>query len=116
MAVKLLLDNQEVITDSSQEIKITRENPYFTLSDSYTLDVAIPLSILQNRKFFGSIQRIEKKREYREFACRLYCANALLMEGTARIIQSTELEVKVQLACGVSALKMSSEQEGTSTA
>lgn len=113
MAVKLLLDNQEVITDSSQEIKITRENPYFTLSDSYTLDVAIPLSILQNRKFFGSIQRIEKKREYREFACRLYCANALLMEGTARIIQSTELEVKVQLACGVSALKMSSEQEGT---
>ena len=86
MAVKLLLDNQEVITDSSQEIKITRENPYITLSDSYTLDVAIPLSILQNRKFFGSIQRIEKKREYREFACRLYCANALLMEGTARIV------------------------------
>ena len=66
MAVKLFLDNQEVITDSTQEIKITRENPYFTLSDSYTLDVSIPLSILQNRKFFGSIQKLEKKREYRE--------------------------------------------------
>ena len=37
MAVKLLLDNQEVITDSTQEIKITRENPYFTLSDSYLM-------------------------------------------------------------------------------
>ncbi len=113
MAVKLFLDDNEVFTDSSQEIKITRENPYFTLSDSYTLDVAIPLDILQNRKFFGNIQRVEKKREHKEFACRLYCANSLLMEGTARIIQSTELTVKVQLACGVSALKMSSEQEGT---
>lgn len=113
MAVKLFLDDHEVITDSSQEIKITRENPYFTLSDSYTLDVTIPLDILQNRKFFGSIQRIERKKEYQEFASRLYCANALLMEGTARIVQSTEQAVKVQLACGVSALKMSSEQEGT---
>ena len=113
MAVKLYLDNQEVITDSSQDIKITRENPYFTLSDSYTLDVSIPLSVLQNRKFFGSIQRLEKKREYREFACRLYCSNSLLMEGTARIVQSTESVVKVQIASGVSALKMSSEQEGT---
>ena len=47
MAVKLFLANQEVITDSSQEIRITKENPYFTLSDSYTLDVTIPLSILQ---------------------------------------------------------------------
>lgn len=113
MAVKLFLDNHEVIPDSAQEIRITRENPYFTLSDSYTLDVSIPLSILQNRKFFGNIQRIEKKREYMEFVCRLYCSNALLMEGTARIVQSTETVVKVQLACGVSALKMSSEQEGT---
>ena len=113
MAVRLYLDNQEVITDTSQEIKITRENPYFTLSDSYTLDVSIPLSILQNRKFFGSIQKLEKKREYREFACRLYCSNSLLMEGTARIVQSTESVVKVQIASGVSALKMSSEQEGT---
>ena len=113
MAVKLFLDNKEIITDSSQEIKITRENPYFTLSDSYTLDVSIPLSILQNRIFFGNIQRIERMKEYREFASRLYCANALLMEGTARIVQSTEQAVKVQLACGVSALKMSSEQEST---
>lgn len=113
MAVRLYLDNQEVVTDTSQEIRITRENPYFTLSDSYTLDVSIPLSILQNRKFFGSIQKLEKRREYREYACRLYCSNSLLMEGTARIVQSTESVVKVQLACGVSALKMSSEQEGT---
>lgn len=112
MAVRLYLDNQEVVIDSSQEIRITRENPYFSLSDSYTLDVSIPLSILQNARFFGNIQKIEKQRVYREFSCKLYNSSTLLMEGTARIVQSTDLAVKVQLACGVSALKMSSEQEG----
>lgn len=111
MAVKLFLNDTEVITDSAQEIRITRENPYITLSDSYTLDVSLPLDILQNRRFFGNLQRIDTSKHYREFACRLLCGNALLMEGTARIVQSTDLVVKVQLACGVSALKMSSEQE-----
>jgi len=112
MAVQLFLNDTEVITDSTQEIRITRENPYVTLSDSYTLDVSLPLDILQNRRFFGNLQRIDTTKQYREFACRLLCNNALLMEGTARIVQSTDLVVKVQLACGVSALKLSSEQEG----
>ena len=113
MAVQLFLDEKEVIIDSSQEIKITKENPYFTLSDSYTLDISIPLDIVENRIFFGSVNRMESKKTYREFACRFYCNNSLLMEGTARIVQSTDSVIKVQLACGVSALKMSSEQEGT---
>lgn len=113
MAVQLFLDDEEVIIDSSQEIRITKENPYFTLSDSYTLDISIPLDIVKNRIFFGSINRLESEKSYREFACRFYSNNALLMEGTARIVQSTESVVKVQIACGVSALKMSSEQEGT---
>lgn len=112
MAVQLFLNDTEVIIDSSQEIRITRENPYITLSDSYTLDVSIPLGILQNRRFFGSIQRIDASKDYREFSCRLLSSNAVLMEGTAHIVQSTDRLVKVQLACGVSALKMSSEQEG----
>ena len=113
MAVQLFLNDTEVVIDSTQEIKVTKENPYITLSDSYTLDVSIPLTILQNRRFFGNIQRVDTSKQYREFACRLLCANALVMEGTAHIVQSTDLLVKVQLACGVSALKMSSEQEGT---
>ena len=113
MAVQLFLDGQEVIADSSQEIKITKENPFFSLSDSYTLDVSIPLDILQNRLFFGSLNRIEKNKQCREYACRLLCANSLIMEGTAHIVQSTDRLVKIQMASGVSALKMSSEQEGT---
>lgn len=112
MAVQLFLDEKEVIIDDAQEIRITKENPYFTLSDSYTLDVAIPLDIVQNRNVFGSIQRKNVSKSYREFTSRLMCNNSVIMEGTAHIVQSTEQQVKVQIASGVSALKMSSEQEG----
>ena len=108
----MLLDNQEVVIDNSKEIRLYKENPYITLSDSYTFDVSVPLSILKNRVFFGNVQRIERKKEYKEFACCLYYDNSLLLEGIARILQSTDTEVKIQLASGVSALKMSSEQEG----
>lgn len=111
MAVQLFLNDTEVIPDSTQEVRITKENPYFTLSDSYTLDVSLPLDIFQNRIFFKSIHRIEASKTHSEYACRLLCDNALVMEGTARIVQVTDALVKIQLAAGVSALKMSGEQE-----
>lgn len=110
--VKLFLDNTEVIIDSAQSIKVTKENPYLTQSESYTLDVSLPLSILQNRQFFGNMQRIDTTKSNREYSARLMNGNDIILEGTARIVQSTDLVVKVQLANGVSALKMSSEQEG----
>ena len=110
--VKLFLENTEVIIDSTQSIKVTKENPYLTQSESYTLDVSLPLSILQNRQFFGNMQRIDTTKSNREYSARLMNGNDIILEGTARIVQSTDLVVKVQLANGVSALKMSSEQEG----
>lgn len=112
MAVQLFLNDKEVFIDSAQDIKVTKENPYFTLSDSYTLDVSIPLDILQNRQFFGSLNRIDTSKNYTEYSARLICDNKPVLEGTAHIVQSTDMLVKVQIASGVSALKMSAEQEG----
>lgn len=108
--VRLYLNNQEVIVDSSSSVKITRENPYITQSDSYTLDVSLPLSILQNRVFFGNIQRLDTTKSNTEIDARLMNGNDILLEGTARIIQSSELDVKVQLANGISALKIAAKE------
>ena len=36
-------------------IKLTRENAYFSQSGSYTLDVQLPLDIATNKIFFGNI-------------------------------------------------------------
>ena len=48
---------QQVFFEASNGFKLTRENPYFTQSESYTLDVTFPMAILQNRRFFQNIQR-----------------------------------------------------------
>lgn len=50
--IELYLNNQRVFTDTSKTVKLTKENPYFTQSGSYTLDVSIPMDILENRQFF----------------------------------------------------------------
>lgn len=54
--IELYLNNERVFTDTSQTVKVTKENPYFTQSGSYTLDVNIPMDILENRRFFKNIQ------------------------------------------------------------
>ena len=43
MATVLYLNNTQVYPDSSQSIKLIRENPYFTESESYTLEVNLPM-------------------------------------------------------------------------
>lgn len=104
--IQLFLNGTEIVPDSSTNIKVIRENPYFTLSDSYTLEISIPLDIYGNRVFFGDIGRIEKAKNYAEYDARLVADNREIMKGQARITQSTNTEVKIQLTTGVSALKM----------
>ena len=38
---------RRVYFEAQQSFKLTRENPYFTQSDSYTLDVTIPMIIIE---------------------------------------------------------------------
>lgn len=104
--VQLFLNNTEVVPDAGTTIKVTKENPYFTLSDSYTLEVSVPLDIYENKLFFGHIDRTEKAKSYKEYDARLVVNNKTILHGQARITQSTSKEVKLQLTTGVSALKM----------
>ena len=62
MATILYLNDTQVYPDGNQSIKLTRENPYFTHSESYTLDVVLPMDILDNRQFFQNIQRIDRTK------------------------------------------------------
>ena len=36
---------------SGTGFKLTRENPYFTQAESYTLDLILPMDIIENRSF-----------------------------------------------------------------
>ena len=111
MATVLYLNETQVFPDGGQSIKLTRENPYFTQSDSYTLDVTLPMAILQNRIFFQNIQRLENRKTVERMTCRLLADNQLLLSGSAKITQVTEKEVKVQLLGGNSEVNFLSDDE-----
>lgn len=104
--IKLYLDNAEVFPTATQSITVSKENPYFTLSESYTLDVEIPLDIPENRKFFRNIERIDASKRYKTFDALMTCVMGVLIKGTARLTKSTESMVNLQITMGISAVKM----------
>lgn len=104
--IQLFLDNKETFPDAKTQIKIVRENPYFTLSDSYSLEVSLPLEIYENRAFFGNMGRIEKSKNSASYDAKLIVNYKTILKGKARITQSTNKDVKLLLTTGISALKM----------
>jgi len=109
----LTLNGTQVFPAGNQIIKLTRENPYFTQSESYTLDVTLPMDILENRQFFGSIHRLEHSKRLSTMTCLLTVNNKPILSGTAKVTQVSELEVKVQLIGGVSEIKFLSTENKT---
>ena len=109
----LTLNGTQVFPAGNQTIKLTRENPYFTQSESYTLDVTLPMDILENRQFFGSIHRLEHSKRLSTMTCLLTVNNKPILSGTAKVTQVSELEVKVQLIGGVSEIKFLSAENKT---
>lgn len=111
MAVTLYLNNKQVFPDNTQNIKLTNENTYFGRADSYTLDVTLPMNVLENRMFFENINRLERSKKVRRMECRLYVDNRCLISGSAKTTQVTERDVKVQLLGGLSEINFLSEDE-----
>ena len=109
MAVTLYLNNKQVFPDNTQNIKLTNENTYFGRADSYTLDVTLPMNVLENRMFFENINRLERSKKVRRMECRLYVDNRCLISGSAKTTQVTERDVKVQLLGGLSEINFLSE-------
>lgn len=109
MATVLFLNDRQVYPAAQQNIKLTRENPYFSDSESYTLDVSLPMDILENRSFFGNLQRMERSKRAEAMTCRLLVDNRPVIVGSAKVTQVTEKEVKVQLLGGRSEVNFLSE-------
>lgn len=98
--IELYLNDTRVYTDTSQVVKVTKENPYFTQSGSYTLDVNIPMDILENRQFFKNIQSLPVTKKTEKMDAMLVVDNHLLLSGSAVINSISDTIVKVQLLGG----------------
>lgn len=97
---ELYLNGKQVFFDDSKEIKVTKENPYFTQSGSYTLDVILPMSIKANIDVFKHINRLDVSKRPITMDARLMTDNKLLLAGTATVTKINESEVTVQLLGG----------------
>lgn len=95
---ELYLNDTQVVFDNSESVKITKENPYFTQSGTYTLDVSIPMNCPENRLFFSNLQRLDvSKSGMKKMDARLIADNHLLLSGSATINSVTDETIKVQL-------------------
>lgn len=103
---------QVFFSTSGSGFKLTRENPYFTSSESYTLDVTLPMGIVENIQFIGSIHRMDITKKTIKYGCRLIVDNETVLEGTARVSQVTDTTVKLQLLGGKSELNFLSKESG----
>ncbi len=98
--VNLYLNGTEVFFDNEKTIKVTRENPFFTQSGSYTLDVDIPMSIYQNAVFFKHLNRMQVKKMPVKMSAVLVADNHPLLTGSAIVNSINDKVVKVQLVGG----------------
>lgn len=100
------LDGQIAFPKADSSVKITKENPFISSSDSYSYDITYPLDIPENRAVFGNVNRIDVRKKLVKFkVCRLYAGNRLVISGTGIITGNTDKEVKVQIVTGKSELK-----------
>lgn len=60
--IRVIVDDNEVYTDS-QQLKVTRENPFIKTGTDYTLDVSFPLSDPENLKVFGPVNRLDVSKK-----------------------------------------------------
>lgn len=95
--IQLYLDGKLAIPKENQTIKFTTENSFFTKSASYTYDVELPLALVENRRIFGFIHRMDQSKEPRVLTAVLIVDNVTVLSGTAHITSVTETAVKVQL-------------------
>ncbi len=107
---ELYIEGHKVIIES-KDIKVTCENPFFSSSGEYTLEVELPLNNYINKQVFGSIDRFEVSKHSKKYEARLIADNIAVINGTATLTQVTEKSVKIQLFGGNSAVNFEANIE-----
>lgn len=109
--IALYINDQRAVIKSGTSIKLTRENPFFTNSGDYTLDVVLPLTgCLDNLRIFGALHYRAMSLKFltgKKYPFRLV-SELLTLEGSAIVTNVTQDEIKVQLLAGNSALNINS--------
>lgn len=110
--VTLTIDGKYVVTDGS-ELKITKENPRLKTSDSYSLDVVLPMSAPENKAVFGNLNRMDVAKRVATMTAVLIADNRTILDGIAKVTSVTDETVKVQLIGGTAGMGIRSDGNKT---
>lgn len=102
---EVYIDQQRVYMKEGTSLKLTIENTFFQNAGSYTLEVAFPLDIEQNRKVFGAVNRVDVSKRYQTFEAMVIADSRLVFKGTAKVTGVNDREVKLQLLSGNSKVR-----------
>lgn len=101
--IQIFLDDRPVQIASGTSLKLTLENPLYLTGSSYTYEVELPMSIAENRDFFGPLGRIDTRKKKKTYSARLLVDNRTMLAGRAVLIQVTDTVAKVQLLSSIAA-------------
>lgn len=111
--LQILIDSHPIVLKDGTQIKLTRENPYFTSAGDYTLDVVLPLAgCRENIRAIGFLHRPEislTPQAGRRLPFTLAAAG-ITISGHAVVTSITDEEAKLQLIGGISDLRNTEEK------
>lgn len=109
---EVFINNEIVFFEEGKSLKLTIENAFFEDSGSYTLDISFPLSIEQNLRIFGCVNRMDVSKRQTSFEAEIKIDNKTEFKGSAKITNITDEEIKLQLLSGNSRVKFWTRAEG----
>lgn len=95
---KLYINGQLAILPEGFNITFTSENPYFTRSSNYSLDIELPMPA--NHVIFGHINRMDVTKKKTILSAMLIVDARCLLYGSAVLLSVEDTLVKVQLVSG----------------
>jgi hypothetical protein len=106
---RLYINDKLAIMSEDMSIELISENPYFTQSSSYSLDVRLPMPV--NEHIFGHIERMSADKKEMNLPMRLIVNNKVEMVGTAVLTDVEDDSITVQLVSGNSEFNLKTNED-----
>ena len=95
---ELYIDGKNAVLPEGFNISFISENPYFTRSSNYSLDVELPMPA--NHAIFRHISRLDVTKKKTILPATLMVDNRTLLRGSAVLLSVEDTLLKVQLVSG----------------
>lgn len=101
---QLFIDGQEAVLPIDFSCKIVNENPFFTKSGDYTLNITLSLENPVNAKIYKHINRINSLSRFENRTAIIVSDNKVIIKGEEVILKYSNNSIEIQILAGNSSL------------